>query len=123
VRIGISSGSAYDLFLSRSIQHAELIRELDPNGAFKLILAGKVDVVAGVRQHLLANVEKLSGSRVLDGRFMAIQQALGIPKGRDQGAKYLREFIDDVKASGLVAQAIEKAGVRGVSVPPRAAIQ
>ena len=58
---------------------------------------------------------------MLDGRFMAIQQALGIPKGRDQGATYLREFIDDVKASGLVARAIEKAGVRGVSVPPRAA--
>ena len=121
VRIGISSGSAYDLFLSRSIQHAELIRAPDPNGAFELILAGKVDVVAGVRQHLMANVEKLPGSRVLDGRFMAIQQALGIPKGRDQGAKYLREFIDEVKDSGLVAQAIEKAGVRGVSVPPTAA--
>jgi polar amino acid transport system substrate-binding protein len=121
VRIGISSGSAYDLFLSRSIQHAELIRAPDPNGAFELILAGKVDAVAGVRQHLVANVEKLPGSRVLDGRFMAIQQALGIPKGRDAGARYLCEFIDDVKASGLVARAIEKAGVRGVSVPPTTA--
>jgi polar amino acid transport system substrate-binding protein len=121
VRIGISSGSAYDLFLSRSIQHAELIRAPDPNGAFELILTGKVEVVAGVRQHLIANVEKLPGSRVLDGRFMAIQQALGIPKGRTAGARYLCEFIDDVKDSGLVAQAIEKAGVRGVSVPPRAA--
>jgi polar amino acid transport system substrate-binding protein len=122
VRIGISSGSAYDLFLSRSIQHADLIRAPDPNAAFELLVAGKVDVVAGVRQHLVANVENLPGSRVLDGRFMAIQQALGIPKGRDAGARYLREFIDDVKASGLVAQAIEKAGVRGVSVPPRVAV-
>ena len=121
MRIGISSGSAYDLFLSRSIQHAELIRAPDPNGAFELILTGKVDVVAGVRQHLVANLDKLPGSRVLDGRFMAIQQALGIPKGRDAGARYLREFIEDVKASGLVAQLIEKAGVRGVSVPPTAA--
>ena len=120
VRIGISSKSAYDLFLSRSIQHAELIRATDPNGAFQLILAGKVDVVAGVRQHLVANAELLPGSRVLDGRFMAIQQALGIPKGRATGASYLREFIEEVKASGLVAQAIEKAGVRGVSVPPAA---
>ena len=123
VRIGISSKSAYDLFLSRSIQHAELIRAPDPNGAFELILSGKVDVLAGVRQHLVANVEKLPGSRVLDGRFMAIQQALGIPKGRDAGAKYLREFIEDVKTSGLVARAIDKAGVRGVSVPPTAPIQ
>ncbi|HXV82780.1 MAG TPA: ABC transporter substrate-binding protein [Candidatus Binatia bacterium] len=123
IRIGVSSGSAYDLFLSRNIQNAELIRAPDPNGAFRLILAGKVDVVAGVRQHLLANVKKLPGSRVLDGRFMAIQQALGIPRGRDAGAKYLREFIEDVKASGLVARAIEKAGVRGVSVAPPAPVR
>jgi polar amino acid transport system substrate-binding protein len=121
VRIGISSGSAYDLFLTRSIQHAELVRASDPNGAFQLILEGKVDVVAGVRQHLIANLKKLPGSRVLDGRFMAIQQALGIIKGRSAGAKYLRDFIEEVKASGLVAQAIEKAGVRGVSVPPTVA--
>jgi polar amino acid transport system substrate-binding protein len=117
VRIGISSGSAYDLFLTRSIKHAELIRAPDPNGAFQLILESKVDVVAGVKQHLMANLKKLPGSRVLDDRFMAIQQALGIVKGRPLGAKYLREFIEDVKASGLVAQAIEKAGIGGVSVP------
>jgi polar amino acid transport system substrate-binding protein len=117
-RVGVSAKSAYDLFLSRSIQHAELIRAPDPNSAFELIVAGKVDVVAGVRQHLVANAEKLPGSRVLDGRFMAIQQAVGIPKGREAGARYLRDFIEDVKASGFVARAIDKAGIRGVSVPP-----
>ena len=122
VRVGISSGSAYDLFLSRSLQHAELVRAPNPNGAFELIVSGKVDVVAGVKQHLIANAAKLPGSRVLDGRFMAIQQALGISKGRDAGLKYLREFIKDVKASGLVAQAIEKAGVSGVSIAPKAPI-
>ena len=122
VRVGISSGSAYDLFLSRSLQHAELVRAPNPNGAFELIVSGKVDVVAGVKQHLIANAAKLPGSRVLDGRFMAIQQALGISKGRDAGLKYLREFIEDVKASGLVAQAIEKAGVSGVSIAPKAPI-
>jgi len=123
VRMGISSGSAYDLFLSRTIQHAELIRAPDPNGAFELILSGKVHVLAGVRQHLVANAKKLAGSRVLDGRFMAIQQALGIVKGRAAGTRYLREFIEEVKASGLVAQAIAKAGVGGVSVAPRATVQ
>jgi len=122
VRVGISSGSAYDLFLSRSLQHAELVRAPNPNGAFELIVSGKVDVVAGVKQHLIANAAKLPGSRVLDGRFMAIQQALGISKGRDAGLKYLREFIEDVKASGLVAQAIEKAGVSGISIAPKAPI-
>lgn len=116
VRIGVSAKSAYDLFLSRSIQDAELIRAPDPNSAFGLIAAGKVDVVAGVRQHLVANAEKLPGSRVLDGRFMAIQQAVGIPKGREAGARYLRDFIEDAKASGVVARAIDKAGIRGVSI-------
>ncbi len=123
VRVGVSAKSAYDLFLSRNIKHAELIRAPDPNAAFELIVGAKVDVVAGVRQHLAANAGKLPGSRVLDGRFMAIQQALGIPKGREAGARYLREFIEDMKASGMVARAIEKAGVRGVSVAPRASAQ
>jgi polar amino acid transport system substrate-binding protein len=118
VRVGISAKSAYDLFLSRSLQRAQLVRAPSPNAAFELILAGKVEVLAGVRQHLLASIEKLPGSRVLEGRFMAIQQALGIPKGRDEGANYLRRFIEDVKASGLVARAIAKAGISGVSVAP-----
>ncbi|MGE5217529.1 MAG: ABC transporter substrate-binding protein [Chloroflexota bacterium] len=118
VRIGISAKSAYDLFLSRSIEHAELVRAPGPDAAFALLLDGKVDVVAGVRQHLDANAAKLAGARVFDSHFMAIQQALGIRKGRSEGAKYLRAFIEDVKASGFVAQAIDKAGVRGVSVAP-----
>lgn len=118
VRIGVSEKSAYDLFLSRSLQHAQLMHAPDPNSAFELIVSGKVDVVAGVRQHLVANSQKLPGSRVLEGRFMSIQQALGIPKGRDAGAAYLREFIEELKVSGFVARAIEKAGVSGVSVAP-----
>jgi polar amino acid transport system substrate-binding protein len=123
VRIAVSANSAYDLFLIRSLQHAQLVHAPDPGAAFELLVAGKADVVAGVRQALIANAEKLSGSGVLDGRFMAIQQALGIPKGRDAGAKYLREFIEDVKASGLVARALEKAGIRGVSVAPAAPVK
>jgi polar amino acid transport system substrate-binding protein len=119
VRVGVSGKSAYDLFLSRRLKHAQLVRAPSPEAAFELIVAAKVDVLGGVRQHLVANAAKLPGSRVLEGRFMAIQQALGIPKGREAGVNYLREFIEDVKASGLVAQAIEKAGVRGVSIPPR----
>lgn len=123
VRIGVSSKSAYDLFLTRTLQHAQLVPAPDPNGAFGLLVAGKVDVVAGVRQHLVSNVERLRGARVLDGRFMAIQQALGILKGREAGANYLREFIEDVKASGWVGRAIEKAGVSGVSVAPAAGVR
>ena len=116
VRIAVSAKSAYDLFLSRTLKNAQLVRAPDPNASFELLVAGKADVVAGVRQPLVTNAEKLPGSRVIDGRFMAIGQALGIPKGRAACAKYLQEFIEDVKVSGFVAQAIEKAGVRGVSV-------
>jgi polar amino acid transport system substrate-binding protein len=119
VRVGVSSKSAYDLFLSRNLKHAQLVRAPSPEAAFELIVASKVDVLAGVRQHLVANTAKLPGSRVLDGRFMAIQQALGIPTGREAGISYLREFIEEVKASGLVARALEKAGVQGVSIAPR----
>ena len=117
IRVGASAGSAYDLFLTRNLQRAQLVRAASPDAAFELIVSGKVDALGGVRQHLVANAAKLPGSRVFDDRFMAIQQALGIPKGREEGAKYLRDFIEDVKASGFVARAIEKAGVRGVTVP------
>jgi len=120
VRVGISAKSAYDLFLSRTMQRAELVRAAGPDAAFELLMTGQVDVLAGVRQHLVANSVKLPGSRVFADRFMAIEQALGIPKGRAEAARYLREFIEEVKASGLVAGAIERAGVSGVSVAPPA---
>jgi polar amino acid transport system substrate-binding protein len=116
VRIGISENSAYDLFLTRTMRRAELIRAPGPDAAFELLLTGRVDVLAGVKQHLIAHAAKLPGSRLLPGRFMAIEQALGLPRGRTAGARYLREFIEDVKASGLVARALENAGVSGVSV-------
>jgi polar amino acid transport system substrate-binding protein len=117
IRVGASAGSAYDLFLSRNLKRAQLLRAGSPDAAFDLIVSGKVDVLGGVRQHLVAASAKLPGSRVFDDRFMAIQQALGIPKGHDEGARHIREFIEDAKASGFVARALEKAGVRGVSIP------
>src|SRR5437667_9317497 len=95
VRIGVSAKSAYDLFLSRSVQRAELIRAPDPNAAFELRVAGKVDVVAGVRQPLVTNAGKLPGSRVFDGRFMAIGRTLGTPKGRHVAAECLRQLRED----------------------------
>jgi polar amino acid transport system substrate-binding protein len=121
VRIALAAGAAYDLFLSRNLQHAQPVRAPDPKAAFELLVAGKVEALAGVKQTMVTNAGRLPGSRVLDGRFMAIEQALGLPKSRHAGAQYLREFIEDVKASGLVARAIEKAGVRGVSIAPPAA--
>jgi polar amino acid transport system substrate-binding protein len=120
IRVGVSGKSAYDLFLSRELKKAQLVRASSQESAIDLIVSGKVDVLAGVRQHLEANLAKLPGARIFPERFMAIQQSLGIVKGRDEGAKYLREFIEDVKASGFVARAIESAGVKGVSIAPPA---
>ncbi|MBM4299366.1 MAG: transporter substrate-binding domain-containing protein, partial [Deltaproteobacteria bacterium] len=99
IRIGVAAGSAYDLFLTRNIKHAQFVRAADTDSTFQLILDKKVEVVAGVRQALVANSSKLAGSRVLDERFMAIEQAAGMPKGRDEGLRYLREFIEEMKAS------------------------
>ena len=120
VRVGVSGKSAYDLFLSRSLQHAQIVRAQSPESALDLILSNKVDVLAGVRQTLVAQSVKVPGSSVFDDCFMAIGQAMGIAKGRGEAVKYLREFVEDVKASGFVARAIDKAGVKGVSIAPAA---
>jgi polar amino acid transport system substrate-binding protein len=123
VRIGVSANSAYDLYLKRNLQHAQLVHAPSPEASLALFGTDKIDVLAGVRQPLVAHAAKIPGARVLDGRFMAIHQALGVVKGRGAAVTYLREFIEDVKASGFVAQAIERAGIRGVSVAPKAPTQ
>jgi len=119
IRIAISDRSAYDLYLTRHLKHAELIRARGDD-VFKRFLSEKLDAMAGLRPGLVKNQEKLPGSRILDGNFTAVQQAAGAPKGRPAGAKYLREFIEDAKASGLVAKLIEKNNVRGLTVAAKA---
>jgi len=120
VRIAVASKSAYDLFLSRTLQRARLVRAEGIDASFKLFVADKLEALAGLRPRLVTDAQALPGSRILEGRFTAIQQAIGTPRGRDAAATYLRDFIEDVKASGLVAEAMEKHGVRGVSVAPGA---
>jgi len=119
IRSAISDRSAYDLYLTRHLKHAELIRARGDD-VFKRFLSDKLDAMAGLRPGLVKNQEKLPGSRILDGNFTAVQQAAGVPKGRTAGAKYLREFIEDAKASGLVAKLIEKNNVRGLTVAAKA---
>jgi polar amino acid transport system substrate-binding protein len=118
VRIAVSEKSAYDHFLTRNIKHATLVRGAGNSAGLGLLQAGKADVIAGVRQLLLMDQAKLPGSKVLDDRFMVIEQAMGMPRGRDAGLQYAKEFIEDVKASGFVARSLEKSGVRGVPVAP-----
>lgn len=110
-RIAVGAKSAYDLFLSRHLSRAQIVRAPTPAEAVDLFMTDKLDAMAGVRQALVTAATKIPGSRVLDGRFMVIPQAAGIPKGRDAGARYLREFIEDAKASGLVAQALKRSRV------------
>jgi len=123
VRIAVADKAAYDLYLSRNLKHAELVRAEGIDGSYALFVGQKLDVLAGLRPRLVTDVEKLPGSRILDGRFMAVQQSIGSPRGRDAAAKYLREFIEEVKASGFVGRAIETHGVRGVSVAAKAPTQ
>jgi polar amino acid transport system substrate-binding protein len=120
IRIAVAADTAFDLYLSRSLQHAVLVRAKGVMGAFNVFVADRLEALAGLRPMLIPFVEKHPGLRLVDGRFAAIQQAIGIPRGRDAGAGYLGVFIEDAKASGLVAQAIERHGVRGISVAPKA---
>jgi polar amino acid transport system substrate-binding protein len=116
IRIAISGKSAYDLYLTRNLKNAELVREQGADNVFKKFVEGKLDALAGLRPRLVTDHDNLPGSRILDGNFTAVQQAAGTPKGRPAGAQYLREFIEDIKATGLVAKTIEKHNVRGLTV-------
>lgn len=118
VRVAVNANSGYDLYLTRTLQRARLVRAPTINSAFDLFVTSKLEALAGLKPRLVADAEKLPGSRVLEGRYMAAQQTIATPRGRDAGAKYLREFIEDAKASGFVAGTIEKHGVRGVALAP-----
>jgi polar amino acid transport system substrate-binding protein len=121
VRIAISGKSAYDLYLTRTLKNAELVRAQGSPAALKLFVDQKLDALAGLKPLLISDVEKIPGARLMEGSFSSVQQAVGTPKGHDVGAKYLREFVEDVKASGLVARVMQKNGIRGVTVAPKAA--
>ena len=120
IRIAVAGGSAYDLFLSRNIERAELVRASGLDGSFDLFLEQQLDALAGLRPRLLSDVERLSGARILEGRFTAVQQAVGTPRPRERGAAFLREVVEEAKASGLVQRLIDRHGVRGLSVAPLA---
>jgi polar amino acid transport system substrate-binding protein len=120
VRIAVAEKSAYELYLTRSIKHARIVRVAGMDGSYDLFVKDKLEVLAGLKPRLVTDVERLPGARLLDGRFTAVQQSIGTPQGRPAGARYLREFVEEMKASGFVAQAIQRHRVRGVSVAPPA---
>ena len=118
VRVVVSERSAYDLFLSRTFKKATLVRVQGIAASYDTFVAQKLEALGGLKPRLVADAEKLPGARVLDGQITGVQQAIGTPKARAAGAKYLQEFAADIKRSGLVARSIEKHAVRGVSVAP-----
>jgi polar amino acid transport system substrate-binding protein len=119
IRIAVNKASAYDLFLSRSLKHAQLVRG---DSGVDLFVSQKLDAAAGVKQPIVAYAKTNPNVRVLDGRFMEIQQAMGTAKGRDRGARYLHGFIEEMKASGFVADALKRSNQPDASVAPPASL-
>lgn len=118
VRIAVTARTAYELWLSRHIEQAELVRSDSLDAAFEQFVADKLDALAGLKPRLLKDVLKLRGARILDGQFSAVQQAVGTARTNEAGAAYLRDFVEEAKASGLVARLIERHHVQGLSVAP-----
>ena len=123
VRIAVTARSAYGLWLDRNIKHAELIRSDTLDSAYEEFVNAKLSALAGLRPRLLSDLGKLPGCRILDGRFMSVQQAIGTSRKNPAGAAFLRGFVEEAKASGLVARLIERHKVRGLSVAPPAAMR
>ncbi|MBB3900368.1 transporter substrate-binding domain-containing protein [Roseococcus suduntuyensis] len=120
IRIAVAARAAYDLWLERNIKHATLVRAEGLDGAMELYLRDGLDVLAGLRPRLLTDVEKQPGACILEGKFTAVQQAIGTARANTAAAAFLAEFVEEAKRSGLVADLIAKHQVRGLSVAPLA---
>jgi polar amino acid transport system substrate-binding protein len=118
VRIAVTGRSAYGLWLDRNIKHAQLVKTDTLDSSYEKFVADKLDALAGLRPRLISDVKKLPGARILDGKFTAVQQAVGTERKNAAGAAFLREFVEEAKASGLVARLIERHKVVGLSVAP-----
>jgi polar amino acid transport system substrate-binding protein len=122
VRIAVSDRSAYDLYLSRTLKHAELYRAKGLPGAFRLFVEEGLEALAGLRPALIGNAAELPGARLLEGCFTSIRQAIGTRPGKKAGAAFLDRFVAEAITSGLVARLLERHGVAGkLSVSSRAA--
>ena len=117
-RVGVIAGSAYDLFLSRELKRVTIVRGVDAIAVMELWATGKLDAVAGVKPQLEADAKRAGGLRLLPRRFMAINQAMGTPRRRETGARYLRAFVEDIKATGFVAEAFARNRIDGASLAP-----
>jgi ABC-type amino acid transport substrate-binding protein len=121
VRVVVGAGSAYDLHLTRELKHATIVRAPTSPTVVDVFVEQGLDVAAGVKQQLQADLQRFPGHRLLPGRFMVIQQAMGLPKGRGDAARaFLADFVEDMKARDFVADALRRHGIEGASVAPAA---
>jgi polar amino acid transport system substrate-binding protein len=119
-RVVVGRGSAYDLYLTRELKSATLVRAPTSQAVADQFVAQNLDVAANVKQQAEADARRLGGLRVLPGRFMVIEQAMGVPKGRTAAQAWLSAFIEEMKASGFVADALKRHRIEGAAVaPPR----
>ncbi len=117
-RVAVGRGSAYDLFLTRDLKAATLVRAPTSPAVTDLFLAQRLEVAAGVRQQLEMDAARVGGVRMLPGRFMVIEQAMGVPKGRTAAQAWLSAFIEEMKASGFVAKSLQLHKIQGAAVAP-----
>lgn len=119
-RVVVGRGSAYDLYLTRELKAASLVRAPTSPAVTDTFLAENLEVAAGVKQQLEADAARVGGVRLLPGRFMVIEQAMGVPKGRTASQAWLSSYIEEMKASGFVADALKRHGIQGAAVAPGA---
>ena len=120
-RVAVGKGSAYDLFLTRELKAATIMRAPTSQAVVATFVEQQLEVAAGVKQQLETDAAKTPGLRLLDERFMVIRQAMGVPKSRGEAAAaLLGTFVEEMKASGFVADSLRRHGIVGASVAPRA---
>ncbi|RZJ25468.1 MAG: transporter substrate-binding domain-containing protein, partial [Haliea sp.] len=117
-RIAVGRGSAYDLYLTRALKAATLVQAPTSPAVTDVFIAQNLEVAAGVKQQLQADARRVGGVRLLPGRFMVIEQAMGVPKGRTAAQAWLSGFIEEMKASGFVAAALRQHNIEGAAVAP-----
>lgn len=116
VRIASTARAAYTLYLQRTLKHATLVEAEGIQGSFDRFTGSQLDALAGLKPRLLEDVQKIPGARLLDGRFTAVQQSMGVRQDRSDAAAYLAAFADEIKSSGLLMSLIDQHGARGLSI-------
>lgn len=123
IRIAVGRGSAYDLYLTRALKHAALIRGEGPAASIRMFVADRLEAAAGVKQPLVAYAQTDPNVRIIPGRFMSIEQAMAMPKGRDGAVRFLKEYVEEMKASGFVSKVLNATGQADAAVAPPSPVE